>query len=415
LSFELTTKDSQIIQQNQMLMGGQTINLRARQLVYVLAALMDKERPTDMIRVQASDFLGYVNSTSKEKWTDIYSLTNEIFEHLNANPILLRKPKSREFTKINWLSRLGVVRGHLEARFSPDIADYFLYRQGLPYTKLLWDIRSYQSRFTARILDLFQRHHVKESGNSEVSFEYPLDELKLFFGVHDQYPRFYDFEKRILKVTCSELEELDTAPYWFEYSKIKSGRSVSKIRFTVYVRPKVLIEMVPELHRIRAGNSDQFSLFNSGEWELTNEGKRLLAALRSLKLNETFALKVLGNLTDSQGRAYYHMVKYGVNRSLAFSLIVESCSFGDLVGVEDHYVKFALEETERKRIRRIAESKSGKSKKKTTPDSKRGGLAKKVFADQLYFAEFMDRLSSIRAEQGWHDPESLIKPIGTAN
>jgi hypothetical protein len=109
------------------------------------------------------------------------------------------------------------------------------------------------------------------------------------------------------------------------------------------------------------------------------------------------------------------MVKYGVNRSLAFSLIVESCSFGDLVGVEDHYVKFALEETERKRIRRIAESKSGKSKKKTTPDSKRGGLAKKVFADQLYFAEFMDRLSSIRAEQGWHDPESLIKPIGTAN
>jgi plasmid replication initiation protein len=411
MSFELNTKDSQIIQQNQMLMGGQTINLRARQLVYVLAAMMDRERPTDMIRVSATEFLNFVNANNKEKWTDIYSLTSEIFDHLNDNPILLRKPKSKDFTKINWLSRLGVVKGHLEARFSPDIADYFLYRQGLPYTKLLWDIRAYQSRFTARILDLFQRHHIKESRNSEVVFEYSVDDLKLFFGVHDQYPRFYDFEKRILKVTCAELEAIDTAPYWFEYEKVKSGRNVSKIRFYVHVRPKVLIEMVPELNRIQSGDSSQFSLFNSGEWELTNEGKQLLAAYRKLRLTEAFALKILGNLTNTQSRAYYNLVKYGVNRSLAFTLVNDHCSFGELIGYEDHYVKFALDQTEKKRIRRIAEAKSGKSKKKTTPDDKRGGLAKKVFVDQLYFSEFMERLSSIRNEYGTNHPKPLIKPL----
>ena len=391
-----------------MLMGGQSINLRARQLVYVLAAMMDKERPTDTIRVGAKEFLNFVNANNREKWTDIYSLTSEIFDHLNDHPILLRKPKSKEFKKINWLGTLGVVRGHVEARFSPDIADYFLYRQGLPYTKLLWDIRAYQSRFTARILDLFQRHHVKESGRSEVSFEYCVDDLKLFFGVHEQYSRFFDFEKRVLKVTRSELEELDTTPYWFEYEKVKSGRNVAKIRFCVHVRPKVLIEMVPELSRIKSGDAAQFSMFNSGEWELTPEGKKLLAAYRSLQMNEGFALKVLGNLTNSQGRAYYYLVKYGVNRSLAFTLATEDCSFGELVGYEDHYVQFVLDETEKKRIRRIAEVKAGKSKKKTTPDSKKGALPKQIFRDQLYLPEFMDRLSSIRSEHGMIDPQPLI-------
>ena len=406
---DLNTKDAQIIQQNQMLMGGQTINLRARQLVYILASKLDKEDPTGLIRIDAKAFLDFVNGNSGEKWSDIYRLTNDIFDHLNDNPILLRKPKGKDFTKINWLSRLGVVKGFLEARISPDIADYFLYRQGLPYTKLLWDLRGYKSNFTARILDLFQRHHIKESGQTELTFEYKVEDLKLFFGVHDQYPRFYDFEKRVLKTAAEELSEHETAPYWFEYHKVKRGRSVAAIQFCVYVRPKVLMELIPDLATIRTGPEDQASLFDRNKWELTTEGKRLLAAYRSKGLSEHFALKILAALTDSQGRAYYYLLKYGVNRSLAFKIVTEYCSFGELIGVEDYYVRFALDETEKQRIRRIAEVKSGKSKKRTTPDDKKGGLAKNVFISQLHFSAFMEQLSHIRAKNDIDPPERLIK------
>jgi len=97
----MRAKDSQILQQNQMLMGGQTINLRARQLVYVLASLMDKDNPTNTIRVSAKEFLSFVNTNSRETWSDVYRLTTDIFDHLNDNPILLRKPKSKDFVKIN--------------------------------------------------------------------------------------------------------------------------------------------------------------------------------------------------------------------------------------------------------------------------------------------------------------------------
>ena len=136
----LDKKKSQILQHNKILLGGQTINLRARQMVYVLARFIDKKNPYDIIKINVKEFLDFVNNNSKEKWTDVYALTNDIFTHLNDNPILLKEPKKRDYVKINWLSRLGVRRGFIEARFSTDIIEFFLYQEKHPYTNLLWDL-----------------------------------------------------------------------------------------------------------------------------------------------------------------------------------------------------------------------------------------------------------------------------------
>jgi len=135
----LETKDPQILQQNKILLGGQTINLRARQLIYVLASVMDKEKPTGEIELSAKDFLTFINENGNEKWSDIYKLASDLFDHLNENPILIKEPKKKDFIKINWLSSLAIIQGKLKARFSSDIADFLMYKQGLPYTKLLWD------------------------------------------------------------------------------------------------------------------------------------------------------------------------------------------------------------------------------------------------------------------------------------
>ena len=123
----MKAKDTQILQQNKILLGGQTINLRARQMIYVLAALMDRDQPTDEIIIPAKDFLEFINNTTGEKWSDIYQITSDIFDHLNQNPILIKEPRKKDFVKINWLSSLGVLKGEIKARCSSYIADYFLY------------------------------------------------------------------------------------------------------------------------------------------------------------------------------------------------------------------------------------------------------------------------------------------------
>lgn len=403
----LNTTESQIIQQNKVLLGGQSINLRARQLVYVMASMLDKDNPTAVISFGAKDFLNFINSPSvpgtkkRKRWSDIYALTHDIFDHLNDNPILLKKPRGKDFTKINWLSSLSVSKGMINARFSPDIAEYFLYKQGLLYTKVLWDLRAYRSNFTARLLDLFQKYHIKESGKSELSFEYDLKELRFFFGIEEkQYPRFFDFEKRVLKVAQDELEKNDQVPYWFDYKKIKKGKAIKSILFEVYIRKAVLLKAIPELRITRSAHKGQASLFDmEGKQQFSQTKTTLLDKLTASGIAEDYALKILSNLSDTQGMGYHWLVDYGVNRNLAFNIIKDHCSFGELAGYEHLYVKHALAHIEEARLKRIQEVQKGSSSKRITPKDKRGALPKENFIKQRYLPSFMERLSDIRREE----------------
>ncbi len=404
----MNNTSTQILQQNRILLGGQTINLRARQMIYALAAMMDKENPTGEILISAREFLDFINNTSGEKWTDIYNLTSDIFDHLNKNPILIKEPRKKDFIKINWLGSLGVVQGNIRARFSTEIAEYFLYKQGLPYTKLLWDLRPYKSNFTARLLDLFQKHHIKDSGIMEFEFDYDIEELKLFFGVHEKYERFFDFEKRVLEVTRTELEGNDMVPYWFSYDKLKQGRNLSAIRFTVYVRPQVLLDLVPDLKVLGSGDGRQSTIFDAQrEMTFSENQKKLFSKLvDDCGLNRAYAQRVLSLLTESQAFGYYYLIQYGVNRTLAYTILREHCSFGALEGHEHQYISYALTELETARKKRIAEAEKGGANKRVTPDDKRGGLAKKVFTDRQYFSAFMEQLSADRKTAAANQPRN---------
>ncbi len=391
----LDKKKSQILQHNKILLGGQTINLRARQMVYVLARFIDKKNPYDIIKINVKEFLDFVNNNSKEKWTDVYALTNDIFTHLNDNPILLKEPKKRDYVKINWLSRLGVRRGFIEARFSTDIIEFFLYQEKHPYTNLLWDLRPFKSAHTARIIELFQKYHRKNSGDTEISFEYDVEDLKFFFGVHEKYPRFFDFEKRVLKMTKKELDKNELIPYWFDYEKLKQGRATVGISFKVYIRSEILMKAVPEL---TVYSSDAPTLFDTdSDGELTQNEQKILEKFKSLNIPTKQAKAIIRSLTEPQAIGCSYLVEYGVNKNLALDIITKYCSFGEIIGYEHLYVQHTLDLIENARLKRIKEQKkSGAKNKRITPDDKKGGLPKAVFAQKQHFPSFMEKLSTIR-------------------
>lgn len=394
----LDKKKSQILQHNKILLGGQTINLRARQMVYVLARFIDKKNPYEIIKINVKEFLDFVNNNSKEKWTDVYALTNDIFTHLNDNPILLKEPKKRDYVKINWLSRLGVRRGFIEARFSTDIIEFFLYQEKHPYTNLLWDLRPFKSGHTARIIELFQKYHRKNSGDTEISFEYDVEDLKFFFGVHEKYPRFFDFEKRVLKMTKKELDKNELIPYWFDYDKIKRGRATVSLSFKVYVRSEILMKAIPEL---TVYSSNAPTLFDSdSDEELTQNEQKILENFKTLNIPTKQAKAIIRNLNEPQAIGCSYLIEYGVNKNLALDIITKYCSFGEIIGYEHLYVRHTLDLIETARLKRIKEQKqSGAKSKRITPDDKKGGLPKAVFAQKQHFPSFMEKLSSIRQKE----------------
>lgn len=395
------TSNPQIIQHNRLLVGGQKINLRSRQLIYILARAISQDDPLSAIAINADEFLAYVNNSGKEKWSDIYALTRDIRKNLNDNPIRIKKgDNSKDYIDINWIESLGVSKGSIVARFTQSLAYYLAYKENESYTKLLWDIRAYKSGHTARFVDLFQRYHQKESGKVEIKFSYSVDELKFFLGVEDKYPKFSDMKRRILEQSRKELENNDLVPYWFEYDVERKGKKASKVNFTVYVRPKILMELVPSLKLLKKRPEDPMTLFDAAvERDLTETQKALIKALKAEKIKSDIAVGVISNLTEPQGRGYVQLIQYGVNRNLALLIVKQYCSFGEIIGFEHYYVEHCLSITETQRLDRIKAAKIGQSHKRVTPESKRGGLAKKVFEERIHFSSFMEKLSGIRREQ----------------
>lgn len=335
------------------ILDGQSINLRARQTVYALAALIDKSNPAAEIVVNADDLLRFINNTPGEKWSNIYEPINQIFIHLNQHPLRLQSAESQDFVRVNWLGHLEVKAGQIHAQFTPRVVEYFMRNQGVLHAQLLEDLRPYKSKFTAKIIRLFQSYLEGKTSEIEFSFNHDLNELKQYFQVEEKYLRFFDFERFVLLIAQNELEENDILPFWFSFEKIKQGRSIKDICFTVYVRPRVLLDLRPQLRATQIGEAAQRDIFDEQRAGIfdTEQQEIFEKLTKKHNIGKAFAQKTLLNLTNGQAKAYVQLMEFGVNKTTAFSLLKKYCSRKEMEGKEEEYISDMIKKVEVKETR----------------------------------------------------------------
>lgn len=308
-----------------IILQGQYINLRARQIVYALAVITRPENPKDEIVVSAEDLLHFINSTPGEKWANIHESLQQIFTHLNQNPLLLQDEENQAFTYTNWLSHLEVKDGKIYTQFTPRLSAYLAQQNPNELDIiLLEDLQPFKTKFTAAIVRLFETNQAEhERGDIEFSFTYDLGKLKQFFGVGDKYRRFFDFERFVLQATRQELDENDILPYWFSFEKIKQGRNIKDILFTVYRRPRALLDLRPQLRAAQEGSCLQRDIFDeqrAGSFNPIQQDifKKLTT---QFGIGKVFAQKILNNLSLTQAKAYALLIAFGLNKTTAYSLL----------------------------------------------------------------------------------------------
>jgi len=319
--------------------------------VYALAALIDKENPNAEIVVNADDLLRFINSTPGEKWSNVHEPINQIFTHLNQHPLMLQNSENQDYLRVNWLGHLEVKEGYIYTRFTPRVIEYFMQNQGLPHARLLEDLRPYKSKFTASIISLFADRREGKTSDIEFTFEHDLLELKQYFQVEQKYLRFFDFERFVLLIAQKELEENDILPFWFSFEKIKQGRNIKDIRFTVYVRPKVLLDLRPQLRATQIGENAQRDIFDeqrAGIFDAEQQG--IFASLtKEYGIGKAFAQKVLSNFTNEQAKAYLMLIEFDLSKTTAFSLIKKYGNNQKTRGEESDYFKKIIEEVKNKK------------------------------------------------------------------
>lgn len=218
------------------------------------------------IQIQDENFKEY-NLDMKDVGEFIGLNTNAVYKRLKETAINLKSKsisleeidpitKKRTFLEMNLIASAKHTEGTgiLTITIAPDLKPYLLAINGkqTPFTKyLISNILKLNNSYSIRLYEILKQ--CEKMKNREIK----IDELKEILGVDSpSYDRFDNFERKVLKVAKSEINE--KTDIWIDYEKIKEGRKITKIQFKIDTKySKEILEQNQEKQVIESFNDDE--------------------------------------------------------------------------------------------------------------------------------------------------------------
>jgi len=155
-----------------------------------------------------------------------YEALKDASDKLYERDIKMYDEKGRTNERVRWVYNIEYQpgEGKISLGFSPTIAPYLtkLHRQFTSYQ--LKRVANLRSSHAIRIFEMLQQY--SDTGFLKISLEDFKDRLAL----GDQYQRFYDIQRRIIKPAIKELK--NKSSLIIECKTKKKGRAVVGLEFT---------------------------------------------------------------------------------------------------------------------------------------------------------------------------------------
>lgn len=256
-----------VVKSNALIEGRGQLTLQESRLVLLALSKIDSRNPLpkEKIALSVSEYMS-VFGGSKGK----------IYEHLDfATTALMERvvkiETSTGWEKFQWVSHSKLKKGEgiIEIKFHEKMAPYITELRQC-FTKIeLPRLAGFTSTHALRIYENMLKW---EAGTC---LEITVDELKRMLGLYDEkkkkfdYPRFFDFENRVLKPAKEQIETY--TPHRLEYTKI-GGRGPAGIRmikfFLTFKNQKSVKETYEKLHSTItqiSGETTEQPVFNFAE------------------------------------------------------------------------------------------------------------------------------------------------------
>lgn len=188
---------------------------------------------------------------NRTEFKDFYNYILEIALNLEKKRILLDGRDERgEYKTTLRLINKPIVRKdskEVELYIDKDLVPYILELKKYFTSYEITNILNLNSSYSIRLYEILKSYEYKGIYTVE------LLELREYLGIkEEEYYRFYDFEKWVLKVAKLEInKETDIV---IDYEKIKSGRKISKIMFKIDpkdMEKELYIEYLDKNYRIK--------------------------------------------------------------------------------------------------------------------------------------------------------------------
>jgi len=180
-----------------------------------------------------------------------------------------KQPKRRSWARATWVAsaEYKADEGVIEFEFSDKLKP-FLLQLTREFTVIEFQhLLSLSSKYSARIYMLLRQY--RPVGERTMA----LDELRFALAIADaQYERFNDFSRFVLDLAMREVSEKTDLS--FTWQGLKTGRRVTRIKFTIQPKNVDLFPMPPagsayvvkELQTLGVSHSQALNIWNS-QWE----------------------------------------------------------------------------------------------------------------------------------------------------
>lgn len=215
------------------------LTAREQKIILTMVSLIE---PTD------EDFKDYIISVKEFhemlglEGREHYTQLKKIVEDLMSKVVEIPSGNGG-WVMTHWVSRAEYIDGSgmIQLRFAPDLKPYLLQLKTAFTSYKLSNILSLKSSYAIRLYELMKKwQHLGEWTCS-------IKNLREKLGVEkDKYPRYANFNARVLKVAVTELNKKTDLN--IELQEIKKGRSVEEIKFSIKHSPEKEIKL-PKLEK----------------------------------------------------------------------------------------------------------------------------------------------------------------------
>jgi len=223
VSPEMKLKKHNAVMENALIEARYSLTVEEQRLVLTTIAMLDNVETAPsgfpMLKIPKKLIIEATGLHEKD-----YKVIRNSLEKLMSRVITIETDKG--FELYQWFAKAKYNKGDefIEVQFHPDLKPYLLELKKR-FTKIpLKQVLQLRSKYAIRLYELLKRYE-----DTGFRTDY-LPELRKKLGVEDnEYTRFFDFEKRVLKPAIEEINE--KTDLQVSYIKKKTGRRITHIEF----------------------------------------------------------------------------------------------------------------------------------------------------------------------------------------
>ncbi len=228
-------RDNKVVQANQFIQQTNwTLKETQLKLLKVFISCIDTKNPKNIVNIRKKDFIDVLGNDYKNNQTYLIQQIRSLQTGINLYEDDKKVTYVNLINEFTWYKEDEFVTVEFSKKILPYLVD--LNERFLQYD--VYNIKGFNSKY-GLILYEYLLSRERQERNKNNTYFISVNDLRRLTGTLDKFNDFRNFEKRVLKTSEQNINNANVE-FLVKYEKIKTGRSITGIKFILRKRTSSL-------------------------------------------------------------------------------------------------------------------------------------------------------------------------------